>query len=429
MNRSKELFDDANKVIPGGVNSPVRAFTNVGGIPMYIKRANGSKIYDIDGNDYIDFVGSWGPMILGHNNPKIREKVIKACDNGLSFGTVVEDEIKMAKLICECIPSIEMVRMVNSGTEAVMSAIRLARAYTNRTKIIKFAGCYHGHVDSMLVKAGSGLMDKIVVSDSSGIPNAYVEETLVAQYNDIDSVETLFEKYSNEIAAVIIEPVAANMGVVLPEEMFLKRIRKICSENKSLLIFDEVITGFRLSLGGAQELFGIMPDLTTLGKIIGAGLPAGAFGGKKEIMQLLAPNGSVYQAGTLSGNPVVLAAGIEQIEQLILKKDFYTQLNNKSDSFFKSVKEIITNRSINCSLNSIGSLGCIFFGESNVRNYAEAQKSNLCMYKEFHNYMLKNGVYFAPSQFESIFISNAHSKYDLDVVLDLLDSFFIKNRR
>ena len=341
MTRSEMLFSEAVKVIPGGVNSPVRAFGSVGETPRFIASAKGAHMTDVDGNTYLDFVGSWGPMILGHNHPAVLEAVLEACQEGLSFGAATEREVEMAELICSLVPSIEMVRMVNSGTEAVMSAIRAARGFTGRSKIVKFAGCYHGHSDSMLVKAGSGVMTG-GIPDSAGVPEGCTRDTLTAVYNDLKSVEDLFAAFGSEIAAVIVEPVAANMGVVLPEKGFLEGLRKICDTYGSLLIFDEVITGFRLSLAGAQGYFGIRPDLTTFGKIIGGGMPVGAYGGRKDVMELIAPCGPVYQAGTLSGNPVAMAAGLAQLRLLRDTPDFYEDLNHTGDVFFEEMKKAIT---------------------------------------------------------------------------------------
>ena len=339
MGRSERLFEEAVRVIPGGVNSPVRAFGAIGGTPRFIDRAEGAYLYDVDGNAYLDFIGSWGPMLLGHNHPAIRESVIKACEKGLSFGTATEKEVVMAELICGIVPSIEMVRMVNSGTEAVMSALRAARGYTGRDKVIKFMGCYHGHSDAMLVRAGSGVMTS-GVPDSAGVPSGCTKDTLSAIYNDLSSVEALFLEFPQEIAAVIVEPVGANMGVVPPAEGFLKGLRQLCTKYGAVLIFDEVITGFRLGIDGAQGYFGVQPDLTTFGKIIGAGMPVGAYGGRRKIMEMVSPVGPVYQAGTLSGNPVAMAAGITQLEILRDHPKLYQELNAKGDWFFKELKEI-----------------------------------------------------------------------------------------
>ena len=360
MGRSEALFAEAMEHIPGGVNSPVRAFGSVGETPRFIASAKGAYMTDADGQTYLDFVGSWGPMILGHNHPEVLADVLEACREGLSFGAATEREVEMADLICSIVPSIEMVRMVNSGTEAVMSAIRAARGFTGRNKIIKFAGCYHGHSDAMLVKAGSGVMTA-GIPDSAGVPAGCTQDTLTAVYNDLDSVQAIFDQFRGEIAAVIVEPVAANMGVVLPKEGFLEGLRRICTEQGSLLIFDEVITGFRLSLSGAQGYFGIEPDLTTFGKIIGGGMPVGAYGGRKDVMKLIAPSGPVYQAGTLSGNPVAMAAGLRQLKLLRETPDFYEKLNHKADGFFENMQEAVKAAGKPWQINHIGSLGCIFF--------------------------------------------------------------------
>lgn len=419
MTRSESLFNEAVNYIPGGVNSPVRAFGSVGTTPRFIEKADGAYIYDVDGNRYVDFICSWGPMILGHNDERIRESVIKACENGLSFGAATEKEVEMAKLICEIVPSIEMVRMVNSGTEAVMSAVRAARGYTGRNKIIKFMGCYHGHSDAMLVKAGSGLMTS-GLPDSAGVPVGCTEDTLSAIYNDLESVQELFDQFGEEIAAVIVEPVGANMGVVPPAPGFLEGLRRLCTENKSVLIFDEVITGFRLGIDGAQGYFNVQADLTTFGKIIGAGMPVGAYGGKKEIMEKVAPVGPVYQAGTLSGNPVAMAAGYTQLTILKENPQIYTELNAKGDAFYGEIAEILKNKGLPYQMNHAGSLGCIFFTGEQVVNYASAKTSDTAKYADYFRYMLDRGVNLAPSQFEAMFLSAAHGQKELDLYLELL---------
>lgn len=347
MTDSEKIFAEAVNYIPGGVNSPVRAFGSIGSVPRMIKRADGARLYDEDGREYIDFVCSWGPMILGHNHPEIRRAVQEACGRGLSFGAATRAEVEMAKLICESIPSVEMVRMVNSGTEAVMSAIRTARGFTGRDKIVKFAGCYHGHSDGLLVQAGSGALTA-GIPDSAGVPEGCTRDTLSALYNDLSSVEELFRKFPEEIACVIVEPVAANMGVVLPEEGFLEGLRSLCDRYGALLVFDEVITGFRLCFGGAQEYFGVEADLAAYGKIIGAGMPVGAYGGRREIMERVAPLGPVYQAGTLSGNPVAMAAGYTQLSILKEHPAYYRELNEKADRFFGAMKEIVREKGASC---------------------------------------------------------------------------------
>lgn len=423
MSRSEELFKRGIEVIPGGVNSPVRAFRSVGGTPRFIESADGAHTRDVDGNEYLDFILSWGPMIVGHNNTRVREKVAEACMQGLSFGAPTEREVIMAELICQIVPSIEMIRMVNSGTEAVMSAIRLARGYTKRSKIIKFAGCYHGHSDAMLIKAGSGVMEG-GVPDSAGVTRGCTEDTLSAVYNDLNSVEEIFKQYPDEVAAVIVEPVAANMGVVLPEDGFLQGLRDMTRQYGALLIFDEVITGFRLASGGAQEYFGITADLVTYGKIIGGGMPVGAYGGRKEIMSMVSPAGPVYQAGTLSGNPIAMAAGIEMLKILNEDKDTYKKLNEKSDRFFEGIDQILKDSKAPCTLNHIGSLGAIFFTPNKVRNYADAQKSDVVAFGKYFHYLLANNVHLAPSQFEAMFLSSAHTEEDLAKALKLIETYF-----
>lgn len=402
--------------MPGGVNSPVRAFGSVGSTPRFIEQADGVYMTDVDGNKYLDFIGSWGPMILGHNHPAIKEAVIKACEKGLSFGAATEKEVEMAELMTDVIPSLEMVRMVNSGTEAVMSAIRAARGYTRRDKIVKFTGCYHGHSDALLVKAGSGVMTA-GIPDSAGVPAGCTQDTLSAIYNDLASVEALFAQYPEEIAAVIVEPVAANMGVVPPKKGFLEGLRKLCTRHGSVLIFDEVITGFRLGLQGAQGYFGIDADLVTYGKIIGAGMPVGAYGGKHEIMEMVSPVGAVYQAGTLSGNPVAMAAGITQLTLLKDHPEYYTELNEKSDLFFRQIKELLRQKELPWQVNHVGSIGSIFFTQSPVTDYASAKTSDVSAYAAYCNKMLAHGIYIAPAQFEAMFISLAHTKEDIDTTL------------
>ena len=421
MSRSEELFRQAVELIPGGVNSPVRAYGNVHETPRFIASADGPYISDVDGNTYVDFIGSWGPMILGNNDKRILNSVAEAAGKGLSFGAATEAEVEMAKLVCDLVPSIEMVRMVNSGTEAVMSAIRVARGFTGRNKIVKFMGCYHGHSDAMLVKAGSGVMTA-GIPDSAGVPAGCTQDTLSAEYNNLDSVQELFDRYTEEIAAVIVEPVGANMGVVLPEKGFLEGLRAICDKYGSLLIFDEVITGFRLSIQGAQGYFGVQPDLTTFGKIIGAGMPVGAYGGRKEIMKLVSPVGKVYQAGTLSGNPVAMAAGLTQLKILRDTPDFYENLNANGDWFYTEMDQILTDHQIPHCLNHIGSLGCVFFTEETVRDYVSAKTSDTVVYAKYFKYLLNHGVYMAPSQFEAMFLSGAHTRErELKKTLEVID--------
>ena len=410
MTRSEQLFDRAVKRIPGGVNSPVRSYGAIGEAPRFIEKADKCYIYDVDGNRYVDYIDSWGPMILGHNFPEIRESVIKACENGLSFGCATGIEVEIAEFICEHIPHVDMIRMVNSGTEAVMSAIRAARGFTGRDKIVKFRGCYHGHSDSLLVKAGSGALTTSV-PDSAGVPKDDTKNTLVAEYNDKDSVQKLFDENNDQIAAVIVEPVAANMGLVLPEEGFLEFLREITKDHDSLLIFDEVITGFRLSLGGAQQYYNIKPDITTLGKIVGGGMPIGAYGGRREIMQMISPDGPVYQAGTLSGNPVATTAGIETLN--ILKNDpqIYERLEQKTRKLADVARE--AGKGHIC-VNQIGSLMSVFFTDQKVRDFESAVTSNTEQYADYFGYLLDRGIYIAPSQFETMFISDAHTEEDIE---------------
>lgn len=415
MNTSKSntLFEKARQFIPGGVNSPVRAFKSVGTNPLFIQKAKGSKIWDVDGNKYIDYVGSWGPMILGHSHPQIIEAIKKAAESGTSFGAPTELEVKMAELICQIMPSIEMVRMVNSGTEATMSAIRLARAYTRRNKIIKFEGCYHGHADSFLIKAGSGALT-LGVPDSPGVPAGIATDTLTAKFNNIESVKNIIEEKNNEIAAIIVEPVVGNMGCIPPKGNFLKELRDLCTREKILLIFDEVMTGFRVSLGGAQELYGIKPDITTLGKIIGGGLPVGAYGGKKETMQMVAPSGPMYQAGTLSGNPLAMAAGFEMLSILSSDGSVYKTLEERSSQLEDGMQDSLRKLGLNYQINRVGSMFTLFFTENKVVDYKSAKQSDTAKFGKFFNEMLSRGIYLAPSQFEAAFVSAAHSVDDIE---------------
>ena len=423
MTRSEELFQRAVKRIPGGVNSPVRAFGSVDEAPRFIQGAVGSKIFDVDGNAYTDYIGSWGPMILGHNDERIKEAVIRASENGLSFGCATEREVEMAEFICERIPHVEMIRMVNSGTEAVMSAIRTARGYTGKNKIIKFAGCYHGHTDAMLVSAGSGVMTS-GVPDSAGVPRGCTQDTMIAIYNDLDSVEKLMAESQDQVAAVIVEPVAANMGVVPPKDGFLQGLRDLCDKHKALLIFDEVITGFRLRFGGAAEYYGVTPDMVTYGKIIGAGMPVGAYGGRKEIMEMVAPSGPVYQAGTLSGNPIAMAAGLAQLKILWEDQDIYKRLFQKGEILFEGIRKIFVEKEIGYQVNSVASLGSIFFTETPVVDYQSAKTSDTAAFSKYFEYMLEHGVHLAPSQFEAIFLSDAHTEEDIQQFLELLNNYF-----
>ena len=408
--RSKKLYDESKSLMPGGVNSPVRAFQAVGGTPVFIDRAAGSKLYDVDGNEYIDYVCSWGPGILGHSHPAVIDAVKAACERGLSFGAPTEAETVLAQLINRMLPSMEQLRLVSSGTEAVMSALRVARGYTGRDKIVKFRGCYHGHFDGLLVKAGSGALTQSL-PDSSGVPYDYSKHTLIADYNNIPSVEALFEEYRDQIAAVIVEPVAANMGVVLPKNGFLESLREITNRHRSLLIFDEVITGFRLGLGGAQGFYGVTPDLTTLGKIVGGGMPMGAYGGRREIMELIAPVGPVYQAGTLSGNPISTAAGIATLKLLLSTPDIYQRLEVQAGKLTAALRDRFGD--LAC-VNQAGSLVCAFFTDQQVIDYESATTADTAAYAKFFRYMLEHGIYLAPSQYEAMFVSYAHSDEDVE---------------
>ena len=427
MTKSEELFKRAVNVIPGGVNSPVRAYGSVGETPRFIQRANGSKTFDVDGNEYIDFIDSWGPMILGHNNAAVREAVTDAIQNGLSFGCATEIEVQIAEYICERIPHVEMIRMVNSGTEAVMSAVRVARGYTGKNKIIKFAGCYHGHSDAMLVSAGSGVMTS-GVPDSSGVPKGCTEDTMIAIYNDLESVKKLFDESNGEVAAVIVEPVAANMGVVPPAKGFLEGLRRLCDENEALLIFDEVITGFRLGFTGAAGYFGVVPDLVTYGKIIGAGMPVGAYGGRKEIMELVSPVGKVYQAGTLSGNPIAMTAGFTQLKILYEHPEIYDKLRESGEKLYGGMNKILDECGAPCRMNYVGSLGCMFFTETEVRDYTTAKTADTEAFGKYFKYMLNSGIHMAPSQFEAMFLSIAHTDEDIERTLDTVKRYFSETR-
>lgn len=423
MTKSQELFKRAVNRIPGGVNSPVRAYGAIGETPRFIQGAVGSSIFDVDGQKYLDYICSWGPMILGHNHPVIRDAVVRACENGLSFGCATEREVEMAEFICERIPHVEMIRMVNSGTEAVMSAIRVARGFTGKSKIIKFAGCYHGHSDALLVSAGSGVMTS-GVPDSAGVPKGCTQDTMIAVYNDLESVKQLLEESNDEVAAVIVEPVGANMGVVPPKDGFLEGLRTLCDEHKALLIFDEVITGFRLKFGGAAEYFGVTPDLVTYGKIIGAGMPVGAYGGRKEIMEMVSPAGPVYQAGTLSGNPVAMAAGLAQLKLLWEDQDVYTRIYRKGEYLFEGIQKILKENEVPYQVNYTSSLGCIFFTSEKVTDYTSAKTADTKAFAEYFKYMLNHGVHLAPSQFEAMFLSDAHTQEELDLTLELVEQYF-----
>ncbi|MBO5302354.1 MAG: glutamate-1-semialdehyde 2,1-aminomutase [Peptococcaceae bacterium] len=409
---SKRLFEEACELIPGGVNSPVRAFKAVGDYPVFIERGEGAYLYDVDGNKYVDYICSWGPLLLGHQPEAVSKAVMEALTKGSTYGAPTGIEVEMAKKIVDAVPSVEMVRMVSSGTEATMSALRLARGYTGRNKIVKFEGCYHGHADHLLIKAGSGALT-FGVPSSPGVPESIASETLTAQYNDIDSVKALFAQYPDQIAAVIVEPIAGNMGLVLPKEGFLEGLREVTAENGALLIFDEAISGFRASFGGAQKVYNIMPDLTCMGKIIGGGLPVGAYGGKKEIMMHVAPVGPVYQAGTLSGNPLAMAAGMAILDELA-KPGVYEEIEAKTKKLVQGLQAAADKAGVKIALNQSASLFTIFFTETPVDSYKAAMTSNTEQFKVFFQAMLGQGFYLPPSQFECWFVSQAHSDEDIE---------------
>jgi len=415
MTKSESLFTESLNHIPGGVNSPVRAFRGVGGQPFFAERAAGARMWDVDGNEYIDYVGTWGPAILGHAHPAIIEAVKAAADRGTSFGIPSEPEVRMAQLLKECVPSVEKVRMVNSGTEACMSAIRVARGFTDRPKIIKFDGCYHGHADSLLVKAGSGALT-CGNPDSGGVPAEFTAHTIVLPFNDRDAVEQAFAANEGQVAGIILEPVPGNAGVYLPREGYLEFLREITAANDSLLIFDEVMTGFRVSLGGAQGRFGITPDLSCFGKIIGGGLPVGAFGGRAEVMDVLAPDGPVYQAGTLSGNPLAMAAGIAALEQLQSGK-VYERLEMLGARLEAGLNAASKTAGLPVATQRIGSMSCLFFADQPVHNLADAMATDRERFKKYFHGMLAEGIYFAPSAFEAGFLSNAHTEEDIDATI------------
>ncbi|MBU5377901.1 MAG: glutamate-1-semialdehyde 2,1-aminomutase [Pantoea sp.] len=425
MSKSENLFAEAQRLIPGGVNSPVRAFNGVGGTPLFIERADGAWLYDADGKAYIDYVGSWGPMVLGHNNVEIRNAVIEAATRGLSFGAPTEMEVKMAQLVCELVPSMDMVRMVNSGTEATMSAIRLARGFTGRDKIVKFEGCYHGHADCLLVKAGSGALT-LGQPNSPGVPADFARHTLTCTYNDLDSVRAAFEQYPEEIACIIVEPVAGNMNCIPPQPDFLPGLRALCDEFGALLIIDEVMTGFRVALGGAQAHYNVRPDLTCLGKIIGGGMPVGAFGGRREVMDALAPTGPVYQAGTLSGNPIAMAAGYACLTQ-IAQPGTHQTLTERTTQLAQGLLAAAEAENIPLVVNHVGGMFGIFFTDADsVTCYADVTKCDVERFKHFFHLMLDEGVYLAPSAFEAGFMSLAHSAEDIDRTVDAARRCFAK---
>ena len=418
MERSSTLFNEAKNYIPGGVNSPVRAFQGVGGEPIYFERGEGAYLYDVDGNAYIDYVGSWGPMILGHSNPFIVDAVRIELDKGLGFGAPTEIETSLAKKICQLMPSIELVRMVSSGTEATMSAIRLARGYTKRDKIVKFEGCYHGHSDSLLVKAGSGALT-LGVPTSPGVPSDLAKHTLVLEYNNLDSVKALFSKMGEEVGCIIVEPVAGNMNCIPPKEGFLQGLRKLCDDYGSVLIFDEVMTGFRVALGGAQAYYRVKPDLTTLGKVIGGGLPVAAFGGRREIMNQIAPLGPIYQAGTLSGNPLSMASGLAMLSILEADDSFYQNLSDSTEYLVNGILGAASTSNISMTSNNVGGMfGLFFSSEEEVTNFSQASNCDIELFKKFYKSMIKQGVYFAPSAYECGFLSAAHGKNELDETIN-----------
>jgi len=418
MNRSSTLFNEAKNYIPGGVNSPVRAFKGVEGEPIYFERGEGAYLYDVDGNEYIDYVGSWGPMILGHSNPFIVDAVRDELDKGLGFGAPTEIETLLAKKICQLMPSIELVRMVSSGTEATMSAIRLARGYTKRDKIVKFEGCYHGHSDSLLVKAGSGALT-LGVPTSPGVPNDLAKHTLTLEYNNLDSVKALFSKMGEEVGCIIVEPVAGNMNCIPPKEGFLQGLRKLCDDYGSLLIFDEVMTGFRVALGGAQTYYGVKPDLTTLGKVIGGGLPVAAFGGRHEVMNEIAPLGPIYQAGTLSGNPLSMASGLAMLSVLEADDSFYQNLSDSTEYLVNGIVAAASTNNVSMTSNNVGGMfGLFFSSEEKVTNFSQASNCDIELFKKFYKSMISQGVYFAPSAYECGFLSDAHGKNELDQTIN-----------
>ena len=424
MNKNQDLFERSLKSIPGGVNSPVRAFSSVGGTPIFFKKGKGSRLWDENGKEYIDYINSWGPMILGHAHPEVVRAVQEVAENSLSFGAPTARELQMAELLIKLVPSIEQVRLVSSGTEATMSAIRVARGFTGRDKIIKFEGCYHGHADALLVKAGSGALT-FGKPSSAGVPEDVAKHTLTLPYNDNEALENLFKNIGNEIACVIIEPVVGNMNLIVPNEDFLKLLRRLCTEFGAVLIFDEVMTGFRVSLGGAQELFGIMPDMTTLGKVIGGGLPVGAFGGKKEIMQQLAPIGPVYQAGTLSGNPVAVAAGLKTLE-LIQVPQFFEKLTATTKTLVDGLTATAKIHGINFCARNVGGMFGLYFAESPPHTYDDIMASDRERFKQFFHLMLAQGIYFGPSAFEAGFVSAAHTPEDIDQTILAANQAFEK---
>lgn len=428
MTHPLSLFEEAQHYIPGGVNSPVRAFKAVGGAPLFIEKASGPFIMDSDGNKYIDYVGSWGPMILGHAHPAVVQAVQQAAENGLSYGAPTALETKLASLVCSMVPSVEQVRFVNSGTEATMTALRLARGFTQRNKIIKFNGCYHGHADSLLVKAGSGVLT-LGIPGSSGVPENVAAHTLIAEFNHIDQVERLFKEYPQDIAAVIVEPIAGNMSCILPDAHFHQQLYALCEQYGSLLIFDEVMTGFRVAQGGAQEIYGIHPHLSTFGKVIGGGLPVGAIGGRREIMQYLAPTGPVYQAGTLSGNPLAMSAGIAQLDYIQKNKEFYAMLTKKTQRFIDGINSVAKKHHISLLTQHVcGMFGLFFTDKTSIRDYHDVAQCNVQQFNQFFHAMLREKIYLAPSAFEAGFMSIAHDEDMIDQTVLAIDRVFANAR-
>ena len=421
---SKRLFERAKELIPGGVNSPVRACRSVGSTPLFIRRAEGDRIIDADGNSYIDYVGSWGPMILGHRHPAVIEAITAVLAQGTSYGAPTELEVEMAQMVVDAVPSVEMVRMVNSGTEATMSAIRLARAATGRDVIVKFDGCYHGHADTLLVEAGSGVAT-LAIAGSPGVPDAVISHTVSIPYNDSEAVERIIREKGDQIAAVIVEPVAGNMGLVPPKDGFLESLRRSCDRSGSILIFDEVMTGFRVAYGGAQSLYGIRPDLTCFGKIIGGGLPVGAYGGRHDLMAQMAPQGAVYQAGTLSGNPLAMVAGIAQLK-VLGKPGFYETLADKSKQLSNGLKRAAESAGIEVYATRVGSMLGLFMTGGPVHNFVDAKESNLDRFSAYYRGMLAKGIYLAPSQFEALFVSAAHDASDINATIQAAEEVFRK---
>jgi glutamate-1-semialdehyde 2,1-aminomutase len=413
--RSRAIFEEARRYLPGGVNSPVRSFRAVGGDPIIVESAGGARIRDVDGNEYIDYCGSWGPLPLGHAHPEVVAAIRAAAAKGTTYGITTKAEGDLARLVCECVPSMEMVRFVSSGTEATMSALRLARAFTRRDRVLKFEGCYHGHADGLLVQAGSGVAT-LSLPDSPGVPKSFAELTLVSPYNDIPAVEAVFERHGRDIAAVIVEPVAANMGVVAPEAGFLEALRRLCDANGALLVFDEVVTGFRVGLGGYQALSGVMPDLTCLGKIVGGGLPVGAYGGRREIMEMVAPSGPVYQAGTLSGNPLAMAAGLATL-RLLRVRGFYESLEAKAAALAAGIEKAALHAEVPLTLNRIGSMLTPFFTPGPVRDYVTAKAADGARFAATFHALLDGGIYWPPSQFEAAFVSAAHTGADIEATV------------